>query len=447
MMRDISHYTALGISRSATNSQIKKAFRQQCLKWHPDKHTSSQEASKRATIVFTKINTAYETLTDSYKRMMYDVELRNKLTPKDGQEVGFEQWYEKEMQREQERAKERESMLQSLREKEQKEEQARIERLEELRQQEKQSGDKQPEESMRNSVCTPKRGESKASLIEKKSDKEEDTRGPVQEVPSYPSFSRPDEQSSRSSTSTSPATADSATENKPPERESYEPGKPSNSGKKYTSSGTYGNHRSENDDQQSASKSFSAMSQLLDALQGLGLPTENLSSRDWDELSETAAAVAKEANENGESSATVEQLLAAALQEGRAQLDRLGINIDDDDDEARARPSASSATAHPGQFSTGEYLPRYQFSDDSEDESTEEESGTSDLSDDPDNELTFEEINREFGKTFENGNVGKASSREPAVPNDDIINELTSKYRNERRKVEQKMGSSTVEST
>lgn len=61
------YYEILGISKNATDDEIKKAYRKQALKWHPDKN-NSQEATER----FKEINKAFEVLADSKKKQMYD---------------------------------------------------------------------------------------------------------------------------------------------------------------------------------------------------------------------------------------------------------------------------------------------------------------------------------------------------------------------------------------
>jgi curved DNA-binding protein len=59
------YYAILGVSRSASDAEIKKAYRKMAAKFHPDK-PSGDEAR------FKDISEAYETLSDPEKRQMYD---------------------------------------------------------------------------------------------------------------------------------------------------------------------------------------------------------------------------------------------------------------------------------------------------------------------------------------------------------------------------------------
>lgn len=63
-------YEILGISKNAAAEEIKKAYRRQALKWHPDKHSGSSK--KNAEQKFKEINRAYEVLRDPQKRQTYD---------------------------------------------------------------------------------------------------------------------------------------------------------------------------------------------------------------------------------------------------------------------------------------------------------------------------------------------------------------------------------------
>ena len=64
-------YQVLGVSREATESEIKKAYRKLALKHHPDKQ-STEEGRRQASGVFAKISNAYEILSDPQKRQEYD---------------------------------------------------------------------------------------------------------------------------------------------------------------------------------------------------------------------------------------------------------------------------------------------------------------------------------------------------------------------------------------
>lgn len=115
-MRDMSHYGILGVSKNSDISTIKKAYRSLCLRWHPDKHENGPEDMARANAAFRRITTAWETLSDSYKRMIYDMDpasntgtplanLRSKSSSSSasdtsGTSEGLDVWYQREREKE-----------------------------------------------------------------------------------------------------------------------------------------------------------------------------------------------------------------------------------------------------------------------------------------------------------------------------------------------------------
>jgi len=70
MAKTKDYYDMLGVSKKASQAEIKKAYRKKALKWHPDKHKDKEK--KKAEEKFKKINEAYEILSDPEKRKLYD---------------------------------------------------------------------------------------------------------------------------------------------------------------------------------------------------------------------------------------------------------------------------------------------------------------------------------------------------------------------------------------
>jgi molecular chaperone DnaJ len=62
------YYETLGVSRDASEADIKKAFRQLALKYHPDRNPDNKESEE----TFKGINEAYSCLIDAEKRTNYD---------------------------------------------------------------------------------------------------------------------------------------------------------------------------------------------------------------------------------------------------------------------------------------------------------------------------------------------------------------------------------------
>ncbi len=67
-MTEIDYYELLEVSKTADKGEIKKAYRQMAMKYHPDKNPGDNEAEEK----FKAINEAYQVLSDDEKRSIYD---------------------------------------------------------------------------------------------------------------------------------------------------------------------------------------------------------------------------------------------------------------------------------------------------------------------------------------------------------------------------------------
>lgn len=61
------YYKTLGISKTASEDEIKKAYRKLALKTHPDRNKAPDAEAQ-----FKRVNEAFEVLSDVEKRKIYD---------------------------------------------------------------------------------------------------------------------------------------------------------------------------------------------------------------------------------------------------------------------------------------------------------------------------------------------------------------------------------------
>src|ERR1043165_2168244 len=65
---EIDYYATLGVARTATDAEIKRAFRRLAQQWHPDVNTDPAAQER-----FKEINEAYQVLSDPQRRQAYDM--------------------------------------------------------------------------------------------------------------------------------------------------------------------------------------------------------------------------------------------------------------------------------------------------------------------------------------------------------------------------------------
>ncbi len=68
IMAKRDYYEVLGVSKNASDDEIKKAYRKLAVKYHPDKNPGDKEAEAK----FKEINEAHDVLSDKQKRARYD---------------------------------------------------------------------------------------------------------------------------------------------------------------------------------------------------------------------------------------------------------------------------------------------------------------------------------------------------------------------------------------
>jgi curved DNA-binding protein len=69
-----NYYEMLGVTKNASSSEIKQAYRTLAIKYHPDRNLGNKAAEEK----FKDINEAYEVLSDQTRRVQYDQSLNRK---------------------------------------------------------------------------------------------------------------------------------------------------------------------------------------------------------------------------------------------------------------------------------------------------------------------------------------------------------------------------------
>jgi len=85
------YYQILGIPRSASDAELKKAYKKLAVKWHPDKNPGDEQATTN----FQKISEAYATLKDDKKRKIYDA--YGKEAADQSEQMPMDQWVDMDM--------------------------------------------------------------------------------------------------------------------------------------------------------------------------------------------------------------------------------------------------------------------------------------------------------------------------------------------------------------
>lgn len=78
--KSLSYYDILELKDTATADEIKKAYKNAALKYHPDKASVNDLTDEQANAVFKKVSEAYETLGDTNRKNAYDAMIKRNKT-------------------------------------------------------------------------------------------------------------------------------------------------------------------------------------------------------------------------------------------------------------------------------------------------------------------------------------------------------------------------------
>jgi DnaJ-class molecular chaperone len=84
---DYDYYSILGIKRSASQEEIKRAYRKAVFRYHPDRNPGDNEAAGK----FKHVIDAYEVLSDSSRRANYDQVTHSAQAEKETEEKPVEE--------------------------------------------------------------------------------------------------------------------------------------------------------------------------------------------------------------------------------------------------------------------------------------------------------------------------------------------------------------------
>ena len=73
----MSPYDLLGLSRDASEAQVRRAYRRLARRWHPDLNPGNAEAARQ----YAAITEAFEILVDPVRRRTFDAEVRQPAQP------------------------------------------------------------------------------------------------------------------------------------------------------------------------------------------------------------------------------------------------------------------------------------------------------------------------------------------------------------------------------